>query len=193
MKSSVPPPLLLVDGYNIIGAWPQLARLRDRESLALARNQLIEELTNYSAYQGFKTRIVFDAYGQRQPSLQEKVTDDVSIHFTDYGQTADTCIERWCAELRKDVQYFNLRLIVATSDQAHRHTVTGYGAEWMSAQRLARDLTDTVQQGRKRHRSKDKGTPSRRLSTVLKPGVHDQLRDLRQQLEQRPDASSEPS
>ncbi|NEQ45100.1 MAG: NYN domain-containing protein [Leptolyngbya sp. SIOISBB] len=189
MKPSVPQPLLFVDGYNIIGAWPQLSRLRDRETLAAARNQLVEELTNYSAYQGFKTRIVFDAYGQRQPTLQEPITPDVSIHYTDYGQTADTCIEKWCAELQKDIRYFNLRLIVATSDQAHRHTVTGYGAEWMSAQRLARDLEAAVQQGRKNHRGQMGKTP-KRLKTALKPAVHDRLRALRNQLEQRPHLGS---
>lgn len=190
MKPSLPQPLLLVDGYNIIGAWPQLCRLRDRESLAVARAQLVEALTNYSAYQGFKTRIVFDAYSQRQPSLQEPVTHDVSIHYTDFGQTADTCIEKWCAELQKDVRYFNLRLIVATSDQAHRHTVTGYGAEWMSAQRLARDMSYATQQGHDSYRSKHRRTPPKRLSTVLKPAVHDRLQALRNQLEQRPHLGS---
>ena len=189
MKSSVPQPLLLVDGYNIIGAWPQLSRLRDRETLAVAREQLVEELTNYSAYQGFRTRIVFDAYEQREPSWQETVTKDVMIHYTDYGQTADSCIEKWCAELKKDVQYFNLRLIVATSDQAHRHTVTGYGAEWMSAQRLARDLNATVKQGRMNHRD-TAGKMPKRFNTALKPAVHDRLRALRNQLEQRPNVGS---
>ncbi|HEY9887991.1 MAG TPA: NYN domain-containing protein [Candidatus Obscuribacterales bacterium] len=190
MKSSPPQPLLFVDGYNIIGAWPQLAKLRDAQSLGVARDRLIEELTNYSAYQGFKTRIVFDAYGQQQRSLAETVTTDVSIHYTDFGQTADTCIERWCAELQREVRYLNLRLIVATSDQAHRNTVTGYGAEWMSAQRLALDLEYAVSQGRQNHRAKGKSHPTKRLSTVLKPSVHDRLRALRAQLEQQPDVGS---
>jgi predicted RNA-binding protein with PIN domain len=190
MKPSIPQPLLLVDGYNIIGAWPQLAHLRDRESLAVARDRLIEELTNYSAYQGFRTRIVFDAYAQRQRELREPVTHDVTIHYTDFGQTADTCIEKWCAELQRDVRYFNLRLIVATSDQAHRHTVTGYGAEWMSAQRLALDMEQAVHQGRQNHRPKGKQTSSKRLSTVLKPAVQDRLRALRSQLEQQPNIGS---
>ena len=186
MKPAVPQPLLLVDGYNIIGAWPRLSHLRDHEGLSAARDQLVEELTNYSAYQGFQTRIVFDAYGQRQISPPEAVTHDVSIHYTDYGQTADTCIEKWCANLQKDVAYFNLRLMVATSDQAHRHTVTGYGAEWMSAERLARDLQVTVRQGRKNHRTQKHGKASKRSKTVLKPAVHEKLRALRNQLDQRP-------
>jgi len=190
MKSAIPQPLLFVDGYNIIGAWPQLSRLRDVESLEVARDRLIEDLTNYSAYQGFRTRIVFDAYAQKQRGVKEHVTKDVSIHYTHFGQTADTCIEKWCAELQRDVRFFNLRLIVATSDQAHRHTVTGYGAEWMSAHRLALDMKQAVNQGRKNHRSKGKKNQSKRLSTALKPSVQERLRALRTQLEQQPNISS---
>lgn len=190
MKSAIPQPLLLVDGYNIIGAWPQLSQLRDVESLEVARDRLIEELTNYSAYQGFRTRIVFDAYAQRQRGIQEHVTGDVSIHYTSFGQTADTCIEKWCADLQRDVRYFNLRLIVATSDQAHRHTVTGYGAEWMSAQRLAVDMEHAMRLGRQSHRPKGKKNKTKRLSTVINPAVHDRLRALRSQLEQQSHLSS---
>jgi len=37
---------LIVDGYNIIGAWPELAKLRDEEDMAYARDSifLIESL-----------------------------------------------------------------------------------------------------------------------------------------------------
>lgn len=185
MKSSSAQPLLLVDGYNIIGAWPQLSQLRDRESLETARYRLTEELTNYSAYQGFRTRIVFDAYAQQQRGLEEPVTQDVSIHYTAFGQTADTCIEKWCAELQRQVRYLGLRLIVATSDQAHRLTVTGYGAEWMSAHRLALDVENALRQGREHSQFRRSRSKSKRSRTVLKPAVQDRLRLLRAQLEQQ--------
>ena len=175
--------LLFVDGYNIIGAWPNLAQLRDYEGLAPAREHLTEVLTNYSAYQGFQTRIVFDAYAQRQPGLSEVVTNDVSIHYTDFGQTADTCIERWCAQLQNRIRFSSQRLIVATSDTDQKNTVTGYGAEWMSAQRLANEVAGTTKQGRKHHRSKGFQRTSKRLSSALKPDVQDRLKSLRLQLE----------
>lgn len=190
MKPSILKPLLFVDGYNIIGAWPQLSQLRDAGSLEVARDRLIEDLTNYSAYQGFRTRIVFDAYMQKRRGSQESITDDVIIHYTTFGQTADSCIERWCADLQRDVRYFGLRLVVATSDQAQRHTVTGYGAEWMSAYRLASELEQAVQQGRQQYRAQGFGKKSKRSRTVLKPAVHDRLRALRSQLEQRPEIGS---
>jgi len=184
MKSPQGSTLLFVDGYNIIGAWPQLSQLRDFESLEAARDRLVEVLTNYSAYQDYETRIVFDAYAQQHPGWDEPVTQTVSIHYTRTGQTADACIEKWCAQLQRQIRFAHKRLIVATSDQAQRHTVTGYGAEWMSAQRLASEVAHAVQQGRKSHRSKGSKRKSQRLSSVLNPAVHDRLKLLRRQLEQ---------
>ena len=182
--------LLFVDGYNIIGAWPKLTQLRDTESLESARHHLVEVLTNYSAYQGFQTRIVFDAYAQQNPGLREPVTKDVSVHYTEFGQTADTCIEKWCAQLRHQIRFSGKRLIVATSDQAQKLTVTGYGAEWMSAQRLALEVASAVRQRRKNHRSKDFQRKAQRLSNGLKPEIQDRLKSLRTQLEQQSQGSS---
>lgn len=184
MTSQPPIPLLFVDGYNIIGAWPHLAQLRDRDSLESARYSLVEALANYSAYQGFRTRVVFDAYAQRHASGEESVTETLSIHYTDFGQTADTCIEKWCAQLRHEVRFANQRLIVATSDHAHKLTVTGYGAEWMSAQKLAAEVNATAQRRRRHHRTQGFQSKNKRLSNVLKPTVYNQLKSLRTQLEQ---------
>ncbi|MEM9005665.1 MAG: NYN domain-containing protein [Cyanobacteria bacterium P01_F01_bin.86] len=175
--------LLFVDGYNIIGAWPKLSRMRDSEGLEPARGQLIELLTNYSAYKGWQTRVVFDAYAQKRPGASQTVTDDVLIHYTNFGQTADTCIERWCAQLQNRIRFSSQRLIVATSDNDQRNTVTGYGAEWMSAQRLAVEVDGTMRQGQKHHQTKGFQRQSKRLNTILKPDVHDRLKSLRAQLE----------
>ena len=61
MPRSTPLAILLVDGYNVVGSWADLKQTRDRDGLEGARRQLIEVLTNYSAYQDFDTRIIFDA------------------------------------------------------------------------------------------------------------------------------------
>lgn len=179
--------LLFVDGYNIIGAWPSLSGLRDREGLETARYELVEAMTNYSSYQGFQTCIVFDAYARKQLGSreQEVVTQHLSVHYTDFGQTADTCIEIWCAQLRHQIKLSGQRLIVATSDRAHRLTVTGYGAEWMSADRLATDVATATGQGRKNHRTKGFQRNANRLSQGLKPETLDRLKSLRNQLERK--------
>lgn len=154
MATSSSQTLLLVDGYNIIGAWSALKQTRDSYGLELARNKLVETLINYSAHQGYNTQVVFDAQYQKTPSSQEQYTPSLSVHYTGFAQTADTYIEKICASLSRQVSPPLNRVIVATSDHAQKLTVLGYGAEWMSAQHLANDVDLSSHQLKKRHRSR---------------------------------------
>ncbi|MHC5729642.1 MAG: NYN domain-containing protein, partial [Nostoc sp.] len=97
MSRSLLQAVLLVDGYNIIGAWPCLKKTRDRVGLEAARGELVEAMTGYSAFQGYETQIVFDAQYQNCASNKEIVTELLSVYYTDFGQTADTYIEKSCA------------------------------------------------------------------------------------------------
>lgn len=81
-----PQAVLLVDGYNIIGAWPCLRKTRDKAGLEPARWELIEALTSYSAFQGYDTQIVFDAQYQNSCSNRETITELLSVYYTDFGQ-----------------------------------------------------------------------------------------------------------
>ncbi|NEQ28265.1 MAG: NYN domain-containing protein [Microcoleus sp. SIO2G3] len=153
MPSAHPQALLLVDGYNVIGAWPDLLRLRDSEGLESARRSLIEALVGYSAFHDYDTRIVFDAQFQGTPGCREIITQNLSVCYTDYRQTADTYIERACALFRPDLRKFEQRLIVATSDRAQQLTVVGYGAEWMSVQQLWHDVEASVQRVRSKQQT----------------------------------------
>jgi uncharacterized protein len=169
--------ILLVDGYNIIGAWSALNRIKEAQGLDSAREQLIAALANYSAYQCYETWAVFDAYEQRTPAAQEKITPYLSVHYTGYGQTADSYIERACAKFRTDARKFTQRLIVATSDNVHRQTVIGYGAEGISALHLEDEITRVSQ--RVRSRQKPRKDRSGRVFTSLDPAVQAQLAKLR--------------
>ena len=53
--------VLLVDGYNMIGAWPDLSQLKESNQMEEARDRLLQRLSNYSAYQGLTTWVIFDA------------------------------------------------------------------------------------------------------------------------------------
>jgi predicted RNA-binding protein with PIN domain len=154
MAMSPPQTLLLVDGYNIIGAWSALKKTRDHHGLESARDKLVETLINYSAHQGYTTQIVFDAQYQKTPSSQEKYTPSFSVHYTGFAQTADTYIEKICANFSRQVSPPSHRVIVATSDHAHKLTILGYGAEWMSAQHLANDVELSARQINKKNRSR---------------------------------------
>jgi len=166
---------MLVDGYNVVGAW---ASLQDVASnLDMARSRLVETLASYSAFKGLQTTIVFDAYNNVAPAMTEEVTEYLKLHYTEYRQTADSYIEKVCAQLRKQ-----RRIIVVTSDRAQQLTITGFGAEWMSATSLEQDVRSAERSMRRKQRSKS--SPSR-LHNVMNEDVRKRLTDWRIQLGQQ--------
>ena len=142
--------ILIVDGYNIIGAWPDLRKLRDR-SLEEAREKLIGLLTDYQAYKGSRVYLVFDAY--KVPGLGGKETSGkVSIRYTKENESADECIERLVGELsgrRKQVY-------VATSDSVEQNVSFGRGALRLSARELAIEIDVIRREIRTRITEKEK-------------------------------------
>ena len=145
-------PLLLVDGYNIIGTWASLKKTRDHHGLEPARRELIEALVNYTAHNGYQTQVVFDSQYRKTPSSLEQHSPNLSIYFTAWAQTADTYIEKVCASFFRRAVPPPPRVIVATSDRDQRLTVVGYGAEWMSAQRLVNEIECSTCQVRRKQR-----------------------------------------
>jgi len=170
--------ILWVDGYNIVGAWPQLRQTRDREGFEPARRALIESLVGYGAVQHFDIQIVFDAQYQDRPGTQERITPNLSACYTNFRQTADSYIERACARFQQDLRKFDQRLIVSTSDRALQLTVVGYGAEWMSAQQLAHAVEFSDRSVRHKQRTPKRST-NRSLGHALDPAVQARLAKLR--------------
>jgi predicted RNA-binding protein with PIN domain len=175
--------ILFVDGYNVIGAWARLQQVRDDQGLEAARHDLVETLVGYSAFQGFDTRVVFDAQYQGSPGCREVITPNLSICYTDYKQTADTYIEKSCALFRNDLRKFQQRLIVATSDRAQQLTVVGYGAEWMSAHQLLADVELATLKVRRKQQVGRGRSPNRFLSSSLDPVAQQRLARMRMGLE----------
>lgn len=169
---------LLVDGYNVIGLWARLRDSRNLNGLETARRDLIEAVVNYTASQGLNTQIVFDSQYQYTPTFKEIITDNLSVHYTEFGQTADTYIEKACADLRQEIKLSKSRLIVVTSDRAQQLTVVGYGAELMTSQQFAHDVESVA--NRVRHRCKQtKRGSSRFLASYLDPESQRRLAELR--------------
>jgi predicted RNA-binding protein with PIN domain len=169
---------LLVDGYNVVGTWADLKQARDRDGLEESRRLLVEILANYSAYQDFDTRLVFDAQFRDSGHNREIITSNLSVCYTDFGQTADTYIEKTCAAFRHDIRKFHQRLIVATSDRAQQLTVVGYGAEWMSAEQLGADVDAIALKVQRRQKPTQKKT-GKFLAHTLDPAAQKRLAELR--------------
>ncbi|NJK34121.1 MAG: NYN domain-containing protein [Oscillatoriales cyanobacterium SM2_2_1] len=170
------PPLFLVDGYNMIGAWSDLRRTCQRLGFDAARDRLIEQMINFSAYKEYGTIVVFDAHTQPQPGRCETITAHLSLYFTEPNETADTYIERRCNEYHRDLLRHRKRLIVATSDRVQQLTAKGFGAECWSAPMLESAVRQ-VSQAVRQHASRPKTAPT--IGERLKPSVRQQMNQLR--------------
>jgi hypothetical protein len=180
MPSSSYQARLLVDGYNIIGAWSDLKKSRDLYGLETARRELIESLINYAAVRAYQTQIVFDAHYQRTPSYSEEYTAFLSVYYTAFAETADTYIERFCAAFENNKYHDRCsRIIVATSDRAQQLTVTGYGAELLSAENLAGEV-EIVSTKIRRKKKSPKKSSGRLLFNSLDPVSQKLFRQWRQ-------------
>jgi predicted RNA-binding protein with PIN domain len=122
--------ILLVDGYNIIGAWPELRELKNKD-LAAARDLLIEKMAEYQAYTGMKVIVVFDAYEVQGIEKKEK-NYKVEVIFTKENETADERIEKLSIKLNNR----KTQIHVATSDYTEQWAIFGQGALRKSAREL---------------------------------------------------------
>lgn len=121
---------LIVDGYNIIGAWPELMKLKVHD-LEDARDRLIEMLAEFAGFSGFKVIIVFDAH--QVPGLGKKYEQSrLEVLYTKEKETADECIERLVDQLMRR----RVRIHVATSDLMEQHVIFGKGALRISSREL---------------------------------------------------------
>ncbi|MFC4778081.1 NYN domain-containing protein [Paenibacillus sp. GCM10023252] len=131
--------ILLVDAYNMIGAWPMLEKLKDI-GLEEARDKLMDMLADYQGFTGMRIYVIFDAHqvaGLGATYNQHKLI----VVYTKEKETADECIERLVSELHSKRR----TIYVATSDMVEQHVIFGIGALRLSA----RELLINVEQSRK--------------------------------------------
>lgn len=130
--------LLIVDGYNMIGSWPELVQLRNQNKLEDAREALLQRLSNYSKYEDLEVIVVFDA--QLVPGIQQTYKQyRLTVVFTKEEETADSYIERITGE-KNDLL---TQVTVATSDLAEQWLVFSKGALRTSANELYKNVKKT--------------------------------------------------
>lgn len=122
--------VLIVDGYNIIGAWAELRELKDGQ-LEEARDLLVERMAEYKAFTGWRVIVVFDAYLMRGIESKKK-QHDVEVLFTRENETADERIEKLVLEL----MHRRIQIHVATSDFTEQWIIFAQGALRKSAREL---------------------------------------------------------
>jgi len=133
---------LIVDGYNVVHAWPSLKRLLSTAKLEDARDELVRRLSVLGMVTGEDVTVVFDAHHSRALSNSEETVDRVRVVFTRRGHSADHSIERlaYQASERGEV------ITVATSDRFQGDLVRGMGGAVISALDLERRVVDAEQE-----------------------------------------------
>ena len=136
-------PLLLVDGYNVIGAWdvPRAEHL----SIDEARERLVHLIADYAGYSGEEVIVVFDGHYTDRMVRSHTTVHGVEVIFTKHAESADNYIEAQCAAAPK---WRHVR--VATSDSTEQTVTMGRGAVRISSREFLMELTQTRVTGRVR-------------------------------------------
>lgn len=151
-------PLLIVDGYNVIGATEAYTSLIDEHAGAgaladvahlsrdpyghdpfeSARQALMNDVATYA--QGrYEAVVVFDAAHNLSDERPSFAPGGVRMVFSRTGESADTVIERYAVRAREKGR----EVLLVTSDNTIRATVGGIPITTVSSQLLARDIQVT--------------------------------------------------
>ena len=126
--------ITIIDGYNVINAWPNLSDI-SKTSLESARENLIDELAEYKSMSGEEIIIVFDAYNLDRPKETISEKFGMKIVFTKRYQTADTYIEK---QILKISQKHNLKVV--TDDGQIQILASNKGAARMTSTELKAEI-----------------------------------------------------
>lgn len=133
---------LIVDGYNVVHAWPPLKRLMSSANLEDARDELVRRLAVLGMVSGEDVTVVFDAHHSSATSNSETTVDGVRVVFTRKGHSADHSIERLAYQATGAGEV----ITVATSDRFQADLVRGMGGAVISAMELERRVIDAEQE-----------------------------------------------
>lgn len=125
---------MIVDGYNIIFAWDELAKIA-KEDLDAARRHLMDALSSFAGFKKWRIVLVFDGY-KVKGNLGEKIQfHNIQVVYTKENETGDSYIESLVAEIGPS---YNVR--VATSDSLVQLSSVRSGVLRMSARELKEEI-----------------------------------------------------
>jgi len=165
---------LIVDGYNMIFAWPELAALKDVK-LEDARDLLVAMLADYGAMTRQQVTVVFDSHRRADAEASEQRIAGVQVVYSGRKTSADHVIERLLFGARSADE-----VTVATSDGLQRDYALGRGIKTVSATVLKGQIDAVLQQrDRQIDDTRARSDISRRLEDRLDPETRERLDRIR--------------
>ena len=145
-KVTIRPPrqqYIIVDGYNIIFAWEDLAKVAAND-LDAARRGLLDALCSYASFKKYRMVVVFDGYKTKgNPGSREQLAG-LQVVYTPEGETADAYIEALVHDIGS-----NYAVTVASSDSLVQLSSLRSGVLRMSARELRQEVEQAVKDMRK--------------------------------------------
>lgn len=165
---------LIVDGYNIIFAWPELSALKDVK-LEDARDLLVSMLADYAAMTRQHVTVVFDSHRRPDAEASQQMVSGVQVVYSGRKTSADHVIEKLLFEARPSDE-----ITVATSDALQRDLALGRQIKTVSALTL-KSQVDAVLARRDRQMgdSQARSDIARRLEDRLDPKTRERLDRMR--------------
>ena len=165
---------LIVDGYNIIFAWPDLAAVKD-VNLQDAREMLIATLADYAAMTRQQVTVVFDSHRRPDAEASEQTISGVEVVYSGRKTSADHVIERLLFEARAGDE-----VTVATSDALQRDLALGRKIKTVSALTLKAQVDAVLaQRNQQIGDTRARSDIARRLEDRLDPKTRERLDRLR--------------
>ncbi|MBE6942628.1 MAG: translation elongation factor G, partial [Ruminococcaceae bacterium] len=125
---------LIVDGYNIIFAWDELAAMA-KEDLEAARRHLCDALSSYAGFKKCRVVLVFDGYKVKGNPGEKTQYHNIQVVFTKENETGDSYIESLAAQIGS-----NYQVRVATSDSLVQLSSLRSGVLRVSARELKEEI-----------------------------------------------------
>ncbi|MBR4290088.1 MAG: TetM/TetW/TetO/TetS family tetracycline resistance ribosomal protection protein [Oscillospiraceae bacterium] len=138
---------IIVDGYNIIFAWDDLAVLA-KDDLEAARRKLCDMLSNYAGFKKCYLVVVFDGWKVKGNMGEKTQHHNIQVVYTREGETGDAYIEGLVTRIGS-----NYAVRVATSDALVQLSSFRTGVLRMSARELREEL-DAANQEMQQHFNK---------------------------------------
>ncbi len=141
--------ILLVDGYNVISSWPELAKLKDSD-LSHARDRLIAVLSEFQSLCDIQVIVVFDAHLVKNGVEVREDYQGVEVIYTKEGVTADNWIERYAVFHQMETGTKDIPLFVVTYDWLEQRIISSHGAYRVTPGELRQEILNLKKTGKRK-------------------------------------------